>query len=113
MKLKSLASRLKRSSDRLAMREGWRAHDVSAHARGYGREWQAARLEFLAANPLCIHCQESGRVQASRVVDHIVPHCGDRRLFWDRDNWQALCIACHNGWKQRIDHAMKYGRDAS
>jgi 5-methylcytosine-specific restriction protein A len=25
------------------------------------------------------------------VVDHIVPHRGDKKLFWDSSNWQALC----------------------
>ena len=30
------------------------------------------------------------------VVDHIVPHRGDPKLFWDTDNWQALCKQCHD-----------------
>ncbi|WP_407496877.1 HNH endonuclease [Pseudooceanicola sp. MF1-13] len=29
-------------------------------------------------------------------MDHITPHKGDRKLFWDRSNWQALCHACHS-----------------
>lgn len=29
-------------------------------------------------------------------VDHIIPHRGDLRLFWDRTNWQGLCVGCHN-----------------
>ena len=29
------------------------------------------------------------------ALDHIIPHRGDRKLFWDRDNWQALCKSCH------------------
>lgn len=28
-------------------------------------------------------------------MDHIVPHKGDMTLFWDRNNWQSLCSACH------------------
>ena len=28
-------------------------------------------------------------------VDHIVPHRGDMSLFWDVNNWQALCHECH------------------
>jgi 5-methylcytosine-specific restriction protein A len=30
------------------------------------------------------------------VVDHIIPHKGDKKLFWSRDNWQSLCLSCHN-----------------
>jgi 5-methylcytosine-specific restriction protein A len=30
------------------------------------------------------------------VVDHIIPHRGNRELFWDTENWQALCTPCHN-----------------
>ncbi|WP_343040029.1 HNH endonuclease signature motif containing protein [Methylocystis heyeri] len=35
------------------------------------------------------------------VVDHITPHKGDIKLFWDRKNWQPLCEPCHNSRKQR------------
>lgn len=30
------------------------------------------------------------------VVDHIKPHRGDKKLFWDRGNWQPLCEHHHN-----------------
>lgn len=30
------------------------------------------------------------------VVDHVVPHRGSKRLFWDHNNWQALCTPHHN-----------------
>ncbi|MCR8827199.1 HNH endonuclease [Photobacterium sp. TY 1-4] len=29
-------------------------------------------------------------------VDHITPHKGDRRLFFDQSNWQSLCKSCHS-----------------
>jgi 5-methylcytosine-specific restriction protein A len=29
-------------------------------------------------------------------VDHIIPHKGDMKLFWDSDNWQGLCKSCHS-----------------
>ena len=73
----------------------------SAASRGYGARWREARLEFLKDNPLCVRCDAAGRVQPATVVDHRVPHRGDRKLFWDRGNWQSLCAPCHNGWKQR------------
>ena len=33
----------------------------SAGSRGYGRAWQKARKEYLAANPLCVECMKEGR----------------------------------------------------
>jgi 5-methylcytosine-specific restriction protein A len=30
------------------------------------------------------------------VVDHIKPHKGDRGLFWELANHQALCKRCHD-----------------
>lgn len=68
----------------------------SAASRGYSSAWQKARKEFLAAHPLCVRCQERGIYRKATVVDHIVPHRGDKRLFWDRSNWQPLCKACHD-----------------
>jgi 5-methylcytosine-specific restriction protein A len=35
-------------------------------------------------------------VVLATVVDHIVPHRGDQRLFWDEANWAALCKPCHD-----------------
>jgi 5-methylcytosine-specific restriction protein A len=68
----------------------------SSTKRGYGWKWQQARTQFLAEHPLCRHCSERDRVVGATVVDHIVPHRGDQRLFWDRKNWQALCKPCHD-----------------
>jgi 5-methylcytosine-specific restriction endonuclease McrA len=62
----------------------------------YDRAWKAARAIFLRANPLCVCCmQEQKRATPATEVDHIIPHRGDRALFWDRVNWQALCKTCH------------------
>ena len=30
------------------------------------------------------------------MVDHVVPHKGDKRLFWTRQNWAASCKSCHD-----------------
>ena len=30
------------------------------------------------------------------VVDHVVPHRGDQRLFWDERNWAPACKPCHD-----------------
>lgn len=68
----------------------------SAHERGYDSRWRRASKRFLRENPLCVRCDTNGFVRASEVTDHIVPHKGDMELFWDRDNWQALCKRCHD-----------------
>ena len=41
-------------------------------------------------------CMEEGRYVKATVVDHIVPHRGDQKLFWDQSNWQALCKRHHD-----------------
>jgi 5-methylcytosine-specific restriction protein A len=68
----------------------------SAARRGYGRPWRRARAAFLAQHPLCVACRAQGRVVAASVVDHVVPHRGDQRLFWDTGNWAPSCKPCHD-----------------
>jgi len=43
-----------------------------------------------------VMCMTEGRYTRATVVDHIKPHRGDRELFWDQSNWQALCKAHHD-----------------
>lgn len=63
----------------------------SARERGYDSRWDRYRLGFLKRHPLCAVCLAEGRTTAANVVDHVVPHRGDERLFWDQRNHQALC----------------------
>ena len=65
----------------------------SAARRGYGPRWRRARAAYLARHPLCVPCEEAGRLAPATVVDHVVPHRGDQKLFWDEANWQALAHA--------------------
>lgn len=37
------------------------------------------------------------------VIDHIIPHKGDKALFWDKRNWQGLCTVCHTSKTNRFD----------
>ena len=67
-----------------------------ADARGYNAEWRRARKAFLQLHPLCVECMKRGVLTPATVVDHIMPHRGDQRLFWDESNWQSLCATCHN-----------------
>ena len=67
-----------------------------ADARGYNAEWRRARKAYLQLHPLCAECLKEGILTPATVVDHIMPHRGDQRLFWDEQNWQPLCQAHHN-----------------
>ena len=68
----------------------------SADARGYNAEWRRDRKAFLQKHPLCEECRKDGRLTPATVVDHIIPHRGDRKLFWDENNWPPLCKDCHD-----------------
>lgn len=57
--------------------------------------WKMASKSFLSKNPLCVHCFKKGLYIVSTETDHIKPHRGDAKLFWDVNNWQALCKRCH------------------
>lgn len=61
------------------------------HARGYGSKWTRESKAYLEEHRTCVHCGAE-----SQCVDHIKPHRGNQRLFWSRDNWQALCLSCHS-----------------
>ncbi len=76
----------------------------SAAKRGYGSKWQKARAEYLRANSLCVECGEP-----ATVVDHIVPHKGDMKKFWDRSNWQSLCDYDHN--VKTVKHDKGFGNE--
>lgn len=79
-------------------RERKARHDAqrpTARERGYDTKWEKERAVYLKAHPRCVMCGA-----ASRVVDHKNPHRGDKKLFWSRSNWQALCTPCHSSRKQ-------------
>lgn len=78
----------------------------------YGTAWRQARAAYLRQHPLCVglQCQLDGLLTPACVVDHIRPHKGDRRLFWDVANWQALCKPCHDS--KTATHDGGFGRAA-
>ncbi len=64
----------------------------------YGsRRWIKGRDKFLYGNPTCVRC--GGK---SQIVDHKMLHSGNEDIFWNEDNWQAMCRSCH-GKKTRED----------
>ena len=70
-------------------------------------QWTKSRLAYLSQYPLCVECAHMGRVTPSYIVDHVTPHKGDVGLFWDRDNWQALCKHCHDSYKKTFEMSGK------
>lgn len=64
--------------------------------RGYTNARMRASKAYLAHHPLCVHCECEQRITRATVTDHIIPHKGDMELFWDEDNWQALCKTHHD-----------------
>lgn len=85
----------------------------SAAKRLYDARWRKASKAYLALHPLCEckECRESGTVRASEVVDHIIPHRGAHKLFWDRANWRALSKACHD--RATVVHDGGFGNPVS
>ena len=70
------------------VRKGW--HHL------YGSTWQKYRKTFLRSNPLCVCDDCKDKLTPANVVDHIIPHRGDERLFWDTANHQPLAKRCHD-----------------
>jgi 5-methylcytosine-specific restriction protein A len=77
----------------------------------YGAAWRKARAHFLRGHPLCMcaECAAAGLLVPATVVDHITPHRGDVRLFWDQTNWQSLTKQCHDRKTAREDGG--FGRE--
>lgn len=53
--------------------------------------YRKRRAQFMTMHPLCAVCGEP-----ATDLDHIVPHKGNLKLFWDVNNWQSLCHRCHS-----------------
>lgn len=64
--------------------------------RGYDARWRKAKTEYLEQHPHCVDPDKRhvGVIVSATDVDHVIPHRGDERLFWDKENWQSLCHSC-------------------
>lgn len=80
----------------------------TAHARGYTTEWMRERSSFLAEHPYCLGCAAVGRLTAATVVDHVIPHQGDRSKFWDA--LQPACAWHHNSIKPILERQWRAGK---
>jgi len=95
-----------------------RVHHTLRRASLYGRRWGKLSGQFVREYPLCVFCLCHGKLNegATRnasstrdlVVDHIEPHRGNERLFWEWKNLQTLCrFPCHDQVKQQHEVAGK------
>lgn len=80
----------------------------TSQEKGYNSRWRKVRRIFLKAHPLCEMCRKEGRLVKATVVDHIIPHRGDQELFWDQNNFQALCKSCHDRKTMTEDRYQEY-----
>lgn len=55
-------------------------------------------------------CKSMGVICAGNIVDHIVPHKGNMKLFFEGP-FQTLCVTHHNSTKQRMEKSGDYGCD--
>jgi 5-methylcytosine-specific restriction endonuclease McrA len=53
--------------------------------------WESYRRRFLSVNEHCYVCDGK-----ATVVDHVIPHKGDKALFEKLDNHIPMCASCHN-----------------
>lgn len=93
------------------MRKDWHHGGKSAHARGYGVQWQKLRSLMLGQEPLCRLCKAEGRTAAATDLDHVVPKA--KGGTDDPANLQPLCRACHDAKTRRDSGARARGCDAS
>lgn len=76
--------------------------DKSRQARGYGADWDKARVVVLNRDcGLCQPCLKNDRNTVAQAVDHIVSKAKAAQMGWGKariegsDNLQAICKACH------------------
>jgi 5-methylcytosine-specific restriction protein A len=63
--------------------------------------WRTLAAQVRREEPWCPDCLAEGRRVRTTDVDHRVPHRGDPRLFWDRQNLGGKCHSHHSIKTQR------------
>lgn len=120
-RLKRLPPRLKPAPSRLRYLERQEAEAERSRVRDRVHEyrawyrtpaWRALRLKVLARDAYI--CQQTGVALVGKypapnspTVDHIEPHRGDPKLFWDEANLQAVSKEWHDKEKQRQEAAAR------
>ena len=60
------------------------------------KRWKDIKDYIWRHSPKCAECERQGFVTPGTDLDHIIPHRGDKVLFWDKTNLQVLCHSCHS-----------------
>ena len=68
----------------------------------------AYSLKELGKKVLTVDFDSQANLTMATVVDHIKPHRGEQKLFWDRSNWQPLCEHHHNVKTMTEDRFKEY-----
>ncbi|WP_210250482.1 HNH endonuclease [Brucella anthropi] len=75
--------------------------------------WQKLRWSILQRDLFTCQMPGCGRIEAQTsklVCDHIDPHRGDERKFWDERNLHCICKTCHDSAKQRQEQSSLHHR---
>lgn len=59
------------------------------------KEWKELRKIALARNPICMLCEQEGKLTPAKEVNHIIPATKDKTKFFDLNNLQPLCTYHH------------------
>lgn len=62
----------------------------------YGYRWEQFRTRFLSCNPLCVDCEDNGRVAIANEVHHVIKVSQRPDLMYDEGNCLPLCESCHS-----------------
>jgi 5-methylcytosine-specific restriction endonuclease McrA len=65
--------------------------------------WRKLRARHLRRHPFCQCPHHIDNKVIATVVDHIKPHKGDKRLFYNPANLMSLQAQCHNQFKQSLE----------
>jgi 5-methylcytosine-specific restriction enzyme A len=81
--------------------------------RNFGVE-EDAEAPIRSLPPLCVMCEQEGKTTPAELIDHVIPHKGDAKLFWDPKNCQSLCRFHHDSAKrkdERRGYSTQIGED--
>jgi 5-methylcytosine-specific restriction protein A len=97
------------------MAQGDMAVDREVYQKWYKKKrWKKLREIQLSRQPYCQCPHHIGTRYPAGVVDHIIAHKGDHKLFWSISNLQSMAKPCHDMFKQsqeRGGHGFDQGVD--
>ncbi|MBQ2262732.1 MAG: HNH endonuclease [Loktanella sp.] len=81
--------------------------EIHNHKWYHQKRWTTIRLIQLSKQPLCQRCLSYDEVKPALHVDHVMPHAGDAKLFFNTSNLQSLCHSCHS-FKTKAEQRGEY-----